>query len=670
MSSPLPRTHAAPKKRRLRRILFVTGLVAVLGLSVTPTLTDSSWGDLISAKASGPEPLIGVPADDPGAGLVFDGLRPAPKGNKCVGEYLVGGSDLCSHGPDPAPAGLNPRGEVKPVAAARPADKAPAPGVLALPSVTDLATSVGALAPVTGDSPLVAAADTPPGAPIAPAASGVVCDGDGRTGKRVQMLYGYESGKASRFNEYVNSFRTWSAGIEKIYDSSAQQTGGSRHVRFVTTPDCAVDVLAVELPAGSFGNFDATINALKKLGYAAKDRKYVLFAESKVYCGIGTLYTDHRPGQENTNNNVASYSRVDSGCWGAAVAAHELTHNLGSVQNNSPNHTEYGHCTDDYDLMCYNDGAGTVMRTVCTDKANEDRLDCNNDDYFTTSAKPGSYLATNWNVANSGWLITGTGGPNPNPSPSPSASTGPSPTGKPTAKPSPSASAQPTQTAGPSPTKSGTPRPTVTVRDIRQTSVGLTWPAGATGTRYTVVFNGRAIGTTGSTAVRVTGLRPGTEYRVSITVGSAAYAPEVTFRTAAASAPTGKELTMANAYTGQNVDLTASRRTDGAPIIAYAPHGYANQRWVLVPAAGDTLQIRSVASGKCVSALGQAAAGVPLVQHTCDAQAVGQRWKLTLNPDGYALSLGGFDVGIGEGGQLVLQAPSQARAQRWSLTSS
>ncbi|MBG6136818.1 RICIN domain-containing protein [Longispora fulva] len=643
----------------------------MLGLSVTPTLTDTSWGELISASSSEPEALTGVPADDPAAGLVFEGLKPAPKGNKCVGEYLVG--DQCSHGPDPAPAGLNPRGEVKAVAPARAADKAPTAGLLAVPTLTELAQSVGALAPVASDSPLLAAAGSEPGAPVTPAASGVVCDGDGRTGKRVQLLYGYESGQANRFNEYLNSFRTWAAGIEKIYDLSAQQTGGSRHVRFVTSADCTVDVLAVELPAGSFGNFDGTINALKKLGYSSKDRKYVLFAESKVYCGIGTLYNDHRPTQDNTNNNVASYSRVDSGCWGAAVAAHELTHNLGAVQDNSPNHSKYGHCTDDYDLMCYNDGPGTVMRSVCTDKTMEERLDCNHDDYFTTAAKSGSYLASNWNVASSGWLIEGTGNPNPNPSPSPSTSPTTKPTTKPTDRPTekPSPTGSPTRTAGPTPTGTGNPKPTLTVRDIRQTSVGLTWPAAAPGTRYTVVFDGRAIGTVQSTAVRVTGLRPGTEYRVAITVGSAAYTPEVTFTSAsAAGVPTGKELTMANAYTGQNVDLTASRRADGTPIIAYAPHGYANQRWVLTPAAGDTVLIRSVASGKCVSSLGDPAAGVPLVQYACDPQSAGQRWKITATADGYTLSNGRFDVGIGEGGQLVLQTPAHTRAQRWSLTSS
>ncbi|MBG6137071.1 hypothetical protein IW245_003265 [Longispora fulva] len=226
-----------------------------------------------------------------------------------------------------------------------------------------------------------------------------------------------------------------------------------------------------------------------------------------------------------------------------------------------------------------------------------------------------------------------------------------------------------TRTPGPSPTASPGPLEMLIVHNLQQTSVELAWPAAATGTRYTVVFDGRAIGTVGSTAVRVTGMRPGTEYRVSIAVGSAAYTAETTIKTPSATAPVGKEMTIANALTGQNVDLTASRRADGTPIIAYSPHGYANQRWVLVPAAGDTVQLRSVSSGKCVSSLGDPVAGAPLVQYACDAQAAGQRWKLTMTSDGYALSNGGFNIGIGEGcRQLVLQAPAHTRVQRWTMT--
>ena len=85
---------------------------------------------------------------------------------------------------------------------------------------------------------------------------------------------------------------------------------------------------------------------------------------------------------------------------------------MGAVMCSSPNHTAYGHCTDDYDIMCYNDGPGTVLRIVCGDQAQDNRLDCNKDDYFNTNPPAGSYLATHWNTANNRFLLTsgGTGG--------------------------------------------------------------------------------------------------------------------------------------------------------------------------------------------------------------------------------------------------------------------
>jgi hypothetical protein len=82
---------------------------------------------------------------------------------------------------------------------------------------------------------------------------------------------------------------------------------------------------------------------------------------------------------------------------------------MGAVNSDSPNHTQYGHCTDDYDIMCYQDGPGTTVRIVCPDKAQDNLLDCNHDDYFNTNPPAGSYLATHWNTANNRFLINSSG---------------------------------------------------------------------------------------------------------------------------------------------------------------------------------------------------------------------------------------------------------------------
>src|SRR5437867_1399841 len=98
--------------------------------------------------------------------------------------------------------------------------------------------------------------------------------------------------------------------------------------------------------------------------------------DATTYCGIGTLIGDSRTDATNYNNTYGSYSRVDSGCWGLAssyqsVEAHELMHNLGAVQATAP-HSTGGHCYDEWDLMCYDDGAGYTMDTSqCPDHAHD-----------------------------------------------------------------------------------------------------------------------------------------------------------------------------------------------------------------------------------------------------------------------------------------------------------
>jgi hypothetical protein len=118
-------------------------------------------------------------------------------------------------------------------------------------------------------------------------------------------------------------------------------------------------------------------------------------------------------------------ARIDAGCWGLSsttpVEAHEIMHTLGGVQDTSPHSTGQfpspagGHCTDDYDVMCYDDdGSGPVTMSFPCVSTHERRFDCNHDDYFHTSPPAGSYLATHWNTANSAFLDgSGGGGPPP-----------------------------------------------------------------------------------------------------------------------------------------------------------------------------------------------------------------------------------------------------------------
>ncbi len=68
----------------------------------------------------------------------------------------------------------------------------------------------------------------------------------------------------------------------------------------------------------SLGLHPDLVRGLKALGYNRTDRKYMIFGESKVYCGIGTFNGDTQPGTNNRSNGGPGYGRSDSGCWAAS----------------------------------------------------------------------------------------------------------------------------------------------------------------------------------------------------------------------------------------------------------------------------------------------------------------------------------------------------------------
>jgi hypothetical protein len=282
------------------------------------------------------------------APTAFDGLLVDEA--LCGSGYRIPGTDLCTHGPDDPPAG----------------------------AVED------------------------PDLPLAPPP--IVCIGNGVDGKRVQVMYVRMANTPDRYDASVDAIRAWAAGVDAIFDRSAHATGGHRHVRFVTNENCQLDVLNTVLPAEAGETFTSMIGELRKLGFASPDRKYLMFVDANLYCGIGTAIGDASPGPENRNNEQAGYARVDASCWGSDTAAHELTHTLGGVQHSAPNASGGWHCTDEYELMFYSDPPHFPAMAYPCPLAQGLLLDCNNDDYYHTNPPPDSYLATHWNVANSAFL--------------------------------------------------------------------------------------------------------------------------------------------------------------------------------------------------------------------------------------------------------------------------
>jgi hypothetical protein len=697
--APKPgRRRATTRTQRLIPLVLGVILLGVGGV-VGPGMVTGSFS---SGKKSDQQlPYGDLPADNRSQGLVYDGLVAAPAGSLCAGTYDLA-EETCSYGPDPAPAGMSVSRDAATVAAKAPVPANPAREPATVPSDAEIVRDEGGISLKAGAPALIP--DAAPGeADFILGAHDVACEADGRSGKRVQVLYLHEFGTPSRYSDYVGSIRTWAAGVDDIYDASAAETGGSRHIRYVTTPQCRVDVAEVQVPVGALGSLHRSIDALQKLGYNRTDRKYLLFADSHVYCGIGTYIADTRPGLTNRNNGGPSYGRVDAGCWSSAVAALETTHMLGAVLQDSPNSTGAGRCTDDYDLLCGPDRSGKAVREVCP-KKHENRLDCGHDDYFSTDPKPGSYLADAWNVALSEFLLRSDGGddlpdapdavpaPSDEPSPAPQSTTLPpsasvaasASTGTPGDGPDGGVSGggdEPAPTSGaPSSAVATTPaaapgvQAVVEIRDPTSTSVRLTWSAAAPAAKYTIVVDGQSVATTVATRARLVGLRPDTKYTVTIRSDKFKYAAKGVAQSAPAARPAANTwFVLTNSLTGDSADLYAARTANGTPVALTGTDGGAQQQWKLIPAGSDTFTLQSKATGKCVIPLGgNPVAGSPLVQADCSKTNSGQ-WKLFATDYGFGLrtSVGELAAGVGsqrlgESRLLVLQSPGQARHQSWT----
>ena len=350
----------APRARRRLGgavLLAVCGVVAVLGVGSR------------SAPPAGAEATPtarGVPTDVPERGLVYEGLQAtggrqaaAVHPDKPACPFRTVQTNLCTHGPDAAPPGID--------------------------------------------------VDAPPPARAAAAVPGIECEGDGVSGLRTLVVYARASDQPDRYGASVDKIRGWAAAADGVYQDSAAETGGTRRIRFVHDAECAMKVANIVLPAAADDSFDAMVAALRSAGYDRSDRKYLVFADATVYCGIASLAGDDRPYATNASNRGPSYARVDRACWGGATAAHEHQHNLGGVQDSSPHASGGGHCTDEWDVMCYSDEPlHPTMQILCPDPLRDGtRFDCRHDDYFSTNPPAGSYLDTHWNAADNAFLSSG-----------------------------------------------------------------------------------------------------------------------------------------------------------------------------------------------------------------------------------------------------------------------
>ena len=66
-----------------------------------------------------------------------------------------------------------------------------------------------------------------PALPPGVAGARATCDGDGTSGKRVQVMYVHASDKTDRFSSVQSQIASLAAGVDGIYQASAAETGGT-----------------------------------------------------------------------------------------------------------------------------------------------------------------------------------------------------------------------------------------------------------------------------------------------------------------------------------------------------------------------------------------------------------------------------------------------------------
>jgi hypothetical protein len=240
--------------------------------------------------------------------------------------------------------------------------------------------------------------------------------------RQIKVVYAYASGQQDRSAQWSDALQ---ANVSNIEQYLAVQTGGTRALRFDMGTECGpqyVDIQVVALPRPREYYRDDPTNFVRlatdvasAMGPLSGPRNVFVLADKLTddpVWGIAQVTDDDRPDAAN-DANVGGLTAImwtnpstqpdPSDPWQPTVMLHEITHNLGGVQQSAPHHTSNWHCTDGEDVMCYEDGspeAAGYDDTICplSSAAVPQTFDCGHDDYFNPAPAPGSYLDVHWNV--------------------------------------------------------------------------------------------------------------------------------------------------------------------------------------------------------------------------------------------------------------------------------
>ena len=264
-----------------------------------------------------------------------------------------------------------------------------------------------------------------------------------RSAALVKVIYARPAGAADRFTQFAGVIQSQIKALSTLVYSTS---GDRKAVRFDLGTSCgagAVDIQSIELPhsasyyqslstSSTPTRFRAIIDDVASVvANTSQKRNYLIYGDylgggSFPAAGQGELYGDDSVGATNLANagglravvygTGEQYFSDSDPSFADVVPLHELSHNLGAVQDSAPHSTQAGHCYDEWDIMCYTDGGtygpgGTLTYATDCGTAGAQAYDCHQDDYFNAAPAAGSYLTTHWNVYSSAFLCsTGTCG--------------------------------------------------------------------------------------------------------------------------------------------------------------------------------------------------------------------------------------------------------------------
>lgn len=222
-----------------------------------------------------------------------------------------------------------------------------------------------------------------PAPPVLPAATAVprrwplVCNPTATNVVRFRWVAG--DGESTDRDAVEQQLRVIAQQVNWLFWRDSDSHTEARLPAWKVTEDCRLDVRFDDALAGG---------TIPQPGAV----KLIQIEPDDSYCGFAFMSTDDRPGVDNVHNQ-SSFAAVSRRCLSAYVVAHELLHSIGAVQPSAPHGTADFHSIE-FDIM----GAPEYDRCGIHDK-----IDCNNDDYFSLS--PGNRFDGRWNSADSIFLV-------------------------------------------------------------------------------------------------------------------------------------------------------------------------------------------------------------------------------------------------------------------------